>query len=272
MIRTMIGILALLQLAAAQNPSPVPVVYPPAGPATLPGDAVAAVKFYGAEFFNNDWIEVADDASLDPQLGDFSVSLWFKMSGTGDAVFAKYTLSDTDGWRLYQEASGYLSWQVIEPSGDAVNNQTDVITNDGNWHFLTGTVDRTGTGKCHLYIDGQEVGTAPDAPSGDVDSGSKMMIGRFDGGDERFFTGNVCLIRVGDGVVRSLAQHQADMLRADVIGWETSFYQMTWADADQVCEDTVGELDGQNGSTPGVDAGDADRTGPHKVKGGVPTP
>jgi hypothetical protein len=182
--------------------------------------------FYGLTFDGGDEVVISDNISLDPESGDFSVSFWMKTSLTGAAVFTKYTLDDSDGWRFFVEANGYLSWQVLSTGTNSVNNQTDVQTNDGLWHFVTGTIDQTGTGKNHFYIDDQEVGTAANVASASVVSTSDVYMGRFDGVDTRHYTGEVEQLRIGKGVVRSLAGHLEDRTNTTLVGWETEYWPL----------------------------------------------
>ncbi len=114
---------------------------------------------------------------------NFSVSMWVQLpvgASPGDLPFIGNTAGSTGG-AGYLMAPSYKSgswgWSLGDLSGDVVRvagAANDI--NDGAWHNLIFTFDRTGNGT--TYVDGTQVDATPDAAGGDVDSGYETVLGQ----------------------------------------------------------------------------------------------
>jgi hypothetical protein len=113
---------------------------------------------------------------------NFSVSYWVRFTGLpGDLPFLCSALNSfsNPGFTFapsYQ--AGGWSWSL----GDVVTSSfigiygQDGSINDGQWHHLAHTFDRTGSGI--TYLDGFEVDSRSIVPAGDLDSGNSISIGQ----------------------------------------------------------------------------------------------
>ena len=104
--------------------------------------------------------------------GAGSIGIWIKNVtdyATTASVFGSChvntTTSNDQGLLLFINSSGNFGFRVAGSKDGAVARQgitaagTSSLLNDGNWHFLFGTFDKT-SGKMDFYIDGESAGSA----------------------------------------------------------------------------------------------------------------
>lgn len=147
------------------------------------GNANAAFTFDGID----DYIEIADDASIRPQF--ISISLWFK---TSEGTNAQSLLYKSE-WNTYLNEQYSLALNFSNspnqfdcsvknnnncdnPGSGWQRNQVTDPVDDNIWHHLVYTYDG---GQSTIYIDGVGVSTQEFAP-GEIDNcaGSPLFIGR----------------------------------------------------------------------------------------------
>ncbi|MGB1319022.1 MAG: LamG-like jellyroll fold domain-containing protein, partial [Flavobacteriales bacterium] len=100
----------------------------------------------------NDYVWAsADNRSISSQM---TVSTWIKSSTTGVAHYFINKYNGINGILFYLDASGYVhidgrdGMNVYRASGASTTSVTD-----GNWHYVTGTVN-VATGAWKVYVDG----------------------------------------------------------------------------------------------------------------------
>jgi len=104
----------------------------------------------------NDYIDCGNDSSL-LGAGDFTVSTWIKLDGTAtsyEGICGRGYLGVYNGYGLYLDSSGKLSFQVRLSGSVLVFMLTDSVVTTGVWHHLVGVRVKNGTSK--LYLDGSE--------------------------------------------------------------------------------------------------------------------
>jgi hypothetical protein len=113
---------------------------------------------------------------------NFSVSFWIRFTGApGDLPFFSNAINsfNNPGYVFapsYQQ--GGWSWSLGDSGSTAsvgIYGPPDSI-NDGNWHHVAHTFDRSGSGI--TYVDGNEVDSRSVVPAGDLDSGNATTIGQ----------------------------------------------------------------------------------------------
>lgn len=103
---------------------------------------------------SGDWIEVPDDARLNFGTGNFSFGLWIKLvAGTNTRMPLGKISAATGGYGFYVTSAGRVRIRLAYDGGGDIDLNTSVAAvNDGNWHHLLATINRTGN--AILYIDG----------------------------------------------------------------------------------------------------------------------
>ncbi len=98
-------------------------------------------------------ITVSHDTTLDITTGDFSISMWVKVPAVGAAQ--QVLIKKETGSRGYMvEATAANNSPVItiyDAGGNVASGSTTAI-DDGEWHHIVFTIDRSGN--CITYIDG----------------------------------------------------------------------------------------------------------------------
>lgn len=109
-------------------------------------------------FDGNDYVDIPDIGG-DYQFGQdqsFTVDFWLKTTSTvhSRVMVAKKDWSSTTkpGWLFYHR-SGKVRWVVADGS-DRTILESPITINDGEWHHITGVIDRSGDGKALIYVDG----------------------------------------------------------------------------------------------------------------------
>lgn len=144
--------------------------------------------------------------------GDFSASVWFRTTSSPSIVGLvsnrNSSVTTNPGFSLYH-AGNILRWIFCDGSATRISRiSTAPIVNDGNWHFATLSLTRSGSGE--LFVDGAAAtsGSASiSAQPGDCQSSEVLSLGR--GSSEGlYFAGNIdCVIIRREAT--SLAKHLA---------------------------------------------------------------
>ena len=156
-------------------------------------------------FDDDDYVEVANDTSLDVQ-NEFTLSAWIEAGGGVDQVI----LTKEDIVELHQDRNfklslldnGFLSLRFSSTSNVLDGNVTDDtdLRNVG-WRNVVGVYNGT---HCYLYLNGEFQASDPtsDAPEG---IGGNLWIGRGNyAGSQREFNGTIDEVRISN-IARSAA-------------------------------------------------------------------
>jgi hypothetical protein len=111
----------------------------------------------------------------------FTVGTWVKLATNGvpgDVPFigTEVNAANNPGWFLgpsYQR--GGWQWNLNDGSGNFGSSGPDNSINDGSWHYLIITVDRTGA-VVKTYLDGLLVGSSTISTLGSIDVGGAVTI------------------------------------------------------------------------------------------------
>jgi hypothetical protein len=123
-------------------------------PSTVSGKIGQALLFNGS----TDYIDIADDASLNSNVGTISVWIKFTSSGINQSIVSKNDPSaSSNGWHLYIEGASDELRAQIKGSGTTTFSPSTGALNDGNWHHVVFVFESGGTST--LYLDGAEVAT-----------------------------------------------------------------------------------------------------------------
>ena len=163
----------------------------------------ASYKFDGS----NDLITAADNANLDAGVGDFTWAVWFKTtSSTFSRILSK---QGSESALIYAYlGSGGNAGQVgviyYDGSGSVDTGYIGSGLNDGGWHYLTYSADRSGNAL--TYIDGVLVATTDiSSESGDLSNSGAFTIGAHTSASQRF-----------DGEIRQVRIHNRALTAAEV--------------------------------------------------------
>ncbi|MCX6030340.1 MAG: DUF6073 family protein [Chloroflexi bacterium] len=136
------------------------------GPAPVPGKVAGGLSFDGVD----DYVQVADHASLNFGQGNLSIDAWIKTSdanGVKILVDKRVEGATVQGYSLFL-GNGTLGFQLGQGVGSPIcsTNPADSCTNwpsttfvaDGNWHQIAVTVDRGNPTGGKFYVDGAQIG------------------------------------------------------------------------------------------------------------------
>jgi hypothetical protein len=138
------------------------------GPEWVAGKIGAALEFDGSD----DYVDCGNDSSLNIN-GEITVAAWVKTTSTAHGYFvSKGTAYDEIGhYAIGQEYNVPLTFQFeIAGSGGAVELDSNIAVNDGQWHHIVGVYDDS---VLKVYIDGVEENAM---------SGSNSLTGSTAGG------------------------------------------------------------------------------------------
>tara|TARA_R110002110_G_scaffold205320_1_gene417590 strand:- start:1459 stop:5328 length:3870 start_codon:yes stop_codon:yes gene_type:complete len=154
----------------------------------------------------DDYVSIADDASLDIGTNDFSISTWVKTSSeTSQGIYYKHTGNPaTLGYDIRITSTG----GVIVDLHDGVDRyytSTSEVVWDGAWHHIVGVVDRDSAANTKIYMDGTSLTTTPVGTIGDVgtvtNATSVYLGSTFADTTKRYFDGSIADTRVYDDVL-----------------------------------------------------------------------
>jgi hypothetical protein len=133
---------------------------------------------------------------LDPGTGDFSIEAWVQTSVTAPGqVIAAEATSGTDGclaspsWVISLTTSGLVEFEMdtgpAGPSGVSCYSagqfvafsSSDVVVNDGAWHYVVVTVCQSCGGAVQIWVDGGSGLAALGLPAGSLSSGDPLQLG-----------------------------------------------------------------------------------------------
>jgi uncharacterized repeat protein (TIGR01451 family) len=151
------------------------------GPTHIAGMVGGALRFDGV----NDHVTVADHAELNFGTGDLSIDAWIRTTGTTDIlpiVDKRATVGNLPrGYTLFL-FNGRLAFQLADAVGTGFTNYiSNASVNDGNWHHVAVTVQRTGgSPSLILYVDGMPApgGTFTNPRTGNLTNTAQLWIGR----------------------------------------------------------------------------------------------
>ncbi|MDJ0745571.1 MAG: SGNH/GDSL hydrolase family protein [Xenococcaceae cyanobacterium MO_167.B27] len=155
----------------------------------------------------NDFVEVADNDALDFGIGDFSLSTWIKTTDvTGTDVILDKRVEQSgavQGYVLYN-FGGNLGFQLADGNG-FTNYISDVSIADGDWHFVTVTVDRDSTNGGKWYVDGELVDSFnPTGRQGSLSNSNSLTLGRrSDSSSPGYFNGSLDEVKLFDSALSS---------------------------------------------------------------------
>ncbi len=138
-------------------------------------------------------VSVGDKSALNMGTSNFSVSLWARVDATAAMIIAsKYDYSGGKGYFVATDATGKWYGKVRDASTNVSVLGGQV--NDGKWHLLVMTVDRSNpTTGLKLYIDGA-YSTQGQQGGGNIDNTASFYIGCREG--EYYFTGSIDDFRI----------------------------------------------------------------------------
>jgi hypothetical protein len=148
------------------------------GPARIAGHCGNALSFDGID----DFVEVSDHGELDVGAGDFSIALWVKDVGDEHEVFVDKRSSPPIGY-TFVALFGHLVLQLADGLGGGAGftnfTATETLPDDGQWHHVAATVDRSESSGGKLYVDGVIVLTFdPTVRPGTLDNAAPLWMGR----------------------------------------------------------------------------------------------
>jgi hypothetical protein len=131
----------------------------------------ASVNFTGA----TDTLTVSDNAALEPGTGDFSIVFGIKTTDVSlSGVISKDDASD-DKYVVEIDANGHLKCTIGDGTDTAPITSYNPI-NDGSWHEVVISCDRSETDGFNLYIDGVQAAAAVDATAVDSITGGAIDL------------------------------------------------------------------------------------------------
>jgi len=157
---------------------------------------------YGLTFDGTELIDCGADTNLDLN-NSFSISTWIKFTSTSSMV----VLSKREATKislLIELGSGKPFTAIRDASSNiAITNTYSGTYNDGNWHHIVATFDRTAN-ELKLYVDNELKETANTSSVGDIaPTTNNLMIGRRSDTSSSFFTGSISECAVFDYALSS---------------------------------------------------------------------
>ena len=144
---------------------------------------------------SDDYVSVADDATLDMGSGDLTISAWVKSDAGYKMFMSKGYGSGATGlyYQMYQyNAYGYTTGNIDD--GTNTTRTTWVGNVPANeWHLFT--LVRDGGNTATLYVDGGVKITVTDV-AGDTDNSQELAIGAECGGIDAWVNGAMDEVRV----------------------------------------------------------------------------
>ncbi|MAB84048.1 MAG: hypothetical protein CMJ24_11550 [Phycisphaerae bacterium] len=144
----------------------------------LPGKVEEAVEFTGGH------LVAPDQDRLDFKAdGDFSVITWLKLPNDPVGVHPIIDKRTPEGlaklgWTV-TSVNGKIILDMADATGASDNWSSGTPIDDGEWHHVAVTVDRSTTDGLRLYIDGTLVAVEdPTTVDGDLSTTSDTLIGR----------------------------------------------------------------------------------------------
>jgi len=143
-------------------------------------------KLGNAASFSRSYIEMPHESNLNFGMGDFSIAIWVKTQRQSGTILSKQASSGTRGYMLYLY-QGKLALQLADGTGigscsensnaSCTNYNSDTFIADGNWHFISISVDRDNVNGGKFYIDGNLAKRFnPTFRSGSLDNNAPLKL------------------------------------------------------------------------------------------------
>ena len=157
---------------------------------------------YGLTFDGSEFVNCGANANLDLN-NAFSISAWVKYTSTSSMV----VLSKRETTKislLIELGSGKPFTAIRDASSNiAITNTYSGTYNDGNWHHIVATFDRT-VNELKLYVDNELKETASTSSVGDIaPTTSDLIIGRRSDTSSSFFNGSISEANIFDYALSS---------------------------------------------------------------------
>jgi hypothetical protein len=144
----------------------------------------------------NSHMTVADNATIEPTNGSFSLEAWFypTSSSTSQIIIAKTDggLAAEWGYGLRIVAGG-LRFDV--GNGSVSSNISVASLTLNRWHHAIGSYDMSVPGNYKLYLNGVEVASALKPYDTIRNTTEPLSIGRFSSASGQYFVGNIGEVR-----------------------------------------------------------------------------
>ena len=169
---------------------------------TVPGRIGQAMAFDGT----NDYVSVADNATIKFGSGDFTVGFWTKTTqiSPNNATFPVLVSKEDEiatrqGWSFFTDNAGGQAMDAVanrlgfevKGSGGSGIAKSGITINDAKWHNIVGT--RSGT-VTTIYVDGVSKGAS--TASGSTDKAIALTIGNRPTAGNRAFSGTIDDVRI----------------------------------------------------------------------------
>jgi len=191
----------------------------------------------------DDYVEVADDDSLDFGTGDFSVSAWFKTSDGINQMDIISRVGNTGAQHVFFEVNRSVqNGKLTITIRDADSDKADVVSQnsvaDNKWHYLT-VVWNDSANNVKFYLDNALEGQDTNANVDTVFNDGNILIGSLTP-TQRFFNGSIDEVRIYN---KALTQSEITKLYQG--GNVTDGLVSRWK-FDKDYKDSVGSNDGTN--------------------------
>ena len=165
---------------------------------------------------SDDFVNCGDHVNSQMASGDFSIVYWTKnilpdSTGDEDFVVSKQDgASDYDGYRFGQDDGVTVFSLRVDGSNNSGYVKGNTKINDGVWHHIAFTVDRSGN--LLGYVDGQlDKTTDISSISGSIDPDEDLILGASYAGTNQNYTGNLCNVGIYKGTALTQAQVRSIM-------------------------------------------------------------
>ncbi len=120
-------------------------------------------KFNGSLNFDgsDDYVSIADTSIFSPDVGEQSVSVWFKTSadysGGIGYIFSNVGTTTTHRFNIYVNTTNRVACNVGNASGSGTVSPSPLV-NDGAWHHFVCTLSYNGSShEVYMFLDGKTV-------------------------------------------------------------------------------------------------------------------
>lgn len=186
--------------------APTPKTFTSQGNANI---STAQSKYGGASLLLDgagDWVQTTSNlADFRFGAGNFTCEAWIRTTAGNKIIFDFYGTSQSGGWQLYINSSGYLVWYTSTGgSAIAVATATTAAVTSGSWVHVAAC--RSGT-TLRLFVNGVKVAEASDSYNYNNTTITPFAIGAqvFSRNATYDFSGHIDDVRITKGVARYTA-------------------------------------------------------------------
>jgi len=191
--------------------------------ATLPG-TMSNITFTDPYFSyngSNSTVSVADNASLEPGSGDFSIEAWVYYSTIAGST--RTFLSKTNngggaadwGYGLRTASNGNTLFEV--GNGTTSVTSPNFTASTGQWYQIVGVWTNVATNSIALYRNGTLIGSNSHAFASVKNTTNPLYLGSYNGGEfSQWFSGRIGVVRLYNAALTAaevLQNYQADSWR-----------------------------------------------------------